>query len=61
MTEFNAFWKESSISAYYNQLGLGAKYQLISNFELEILYTKFIFGKSQGAGETYNLGFRIII
>jgi hypothetical protein len=61
MTEFNAFWKESSISAYYNQLGLGAKYQVTSNFELEILYTKFIFGKSQGAGETYNLGFRIII
>jgi hypothetical protein len=61
MNEFNAFWKDSSVSAYYNQLGFGAKYQVSSNFELELLYTNFIFGKSQGAGETYNLGLRIII
>jgi hypothetical protein len=61
MAEFSTFWKEGSVSAYYFQLGLGGKYQVTSNFELEILYTKFLFGKSQGAGETYNLGFRIII
>jgi hypothetical protein len=61
MTEFNAFWKDYSVSAYYLQLGPGLKYQLTSNFELEILYTNFILGKSQGAGETYNLGLRIII
>jgi len=56
-----AFWKESAISAHYAQLGLGAKYQLSSNFEFEMLFTKFILGKNQGAGYTYNLGVRIII
>jgi hypothetical protein len=59
--EFTSFWKELSISAHYAQLGFGGKYQLTSNFELEILYTKFIFGKSQGAGATYNLGIRFIM
>jgi hypothetical protein len=61
LAEFTSFWKESSISAHYTQLGLGGKYQLLFNVELEILFTKFIFGKSQGAGATYNLGIRIII
>jgi hypothetical protein len=61
MAEFASFWKEGSVSAFYNQYGLGGKYQVTSNFELEILYTKFVFGKSQGAGDTYNLGLRIII
>ena len=61
MGGFAAFWKDGSVSAYYNQYGLGGKYQVTSNFELEILYTKFVFGKSQGAGDTYNLGLRIII
>ena len=59
--EFTSYWKDSSISAYFNQTGLGGKYQLTFNFELEILYTKFIFGKSQGAGATYNLGVRFIM
>jgi hypothetical protein len=59
--EITSFWKETSISAHYSQLGLGGKYQLTSNFELEILYTKFIIGKSQGAGATYNLGIRFIM
>jgi uncharacterized protein DUF547 len=59
--EFTSFWKEGSISAHYSQLGLGGKYQLNSNFELEILYTKFIFGKSKGAGATYNFGIRFIM
>lgn len=58
--EFTSYWKDASISAHYSQLGLGGKYQLISSIELEILYTKFIFGKNQGAGATYNLGMRII-
>jgi len=59
--EFTSYWKEVSISAFYTQLGLGGKYQLTSNFELEILLTKFVFGKSQGAGTTYNLGVRFIM
>ncbi len=49
------------ISSYFNQSGLGAKYQLIpGKLELELLYTRFIVGKNSGAGETYNFGIRII-
>jgi hypothetical protein len=59
--EFTSYWKDSSISAHYSQTGLGGKYQVTSDFELEILYTKFIFGKSQGAGATYNFGVRFIM
>jgi hypothetical protein len=59
-SEFTSFWKEFSMDAYYAQLGLGLKYQLTPNVELEGLFTKFLLGKSQGAGQTFNLGIRII-
>lgn len=58
--EFTSFWKDQTVNAWYGQLGLGTKYQFTSNFELEVLYTNFVAGKSQGAGQTFNLGFRII-
>jgi hypothetical protein len=58
--EFTSYWKDFTINAYYMQLGLGLKYQLTPNVELEGLYTKFLLGKSQGAGQTYNLGIRMI-
>ncbi|MGH1364123.1 MAG: DUF547 domain-containing protein [Calditrichia bacterium] len=59
-TEFTSFWQEGSVNGYYAQFGLGAKYQLTSNLEIEGLFTDFSLGKNQGAGQTFNLGFRFI-
>ena len=57
LTEYGPSWSGGSISSYYSQTGVGAKYQLRSNFEVEGLYTLFPFGKNGGAGQTYNIGF----
>lgn len=48
--------------SYFIQSGVGLKYQLIPNLiELEALYTNFWNGSDgQGAGETINLGIRVI-
>lgn len=48
--------------SYFVQSGLGLKYQLIPNLiEMEALYTNFWNGsEGQGAGETINLGIRVI-
>lgn len=48
--------------AYFLQSGLGLKYQLVPNLiELEALYTNFWNGSEfKGAGETVNLGIRLI-
>ncbi|NQZ78240.1 MAG: hypothetical protein HRT61_19360 [Ekhidna sp.] len=48
--------------SYFVQSGVGLKYQLIPNLiELEALYTNFWIGsEGQGAGETINLGIRVI-
>ncbi len=48
--------------AYFIQSGVGLKYQLIPNLiELEALYTNFWNGSEfKGAGETINLGIRVI-
>ena len=47
---------------YFAQGGVGIKYQLISNLlELEALYTNFFMGsEGNGAGQTFNIGFRLI-
>jgi hypothetical protein len=59
-SELTPSWDGFSWSSYYGQLGLGLKYQIIKNLELEVLYTNFLIGKNQGAGETFNLGFRLV-
>ncbi len=48
--------------AYFIQSGIGLKYQLIPDLiELEALYTNFWNGsESKGAGETINMGIRVI-
>ena len=48
--------------SYFIQSGIGVKYQLIPNLiELEGLYTNFWNGSAgEGAGETINLGIRVI-
>jgi len=45
-------------AGYFAQAGFGSKYQLTPTFELEVLYTNFFAGDSQGAGYTINLGMR---
>ncbi len=52
----------SAFFSYFVQSGIGLKYQLIPNLiELEALYTNFWNGsEGQGAGETINLGIRVI-
>ena len=53
---------DKSFSSFFNQTGLGTKYQIIRKYlELELLYTNFIFGsEGEGAGQTFNLGVRFI-
>ena len=45
----------------YAHTGLGLKYQLTRNLNLEVSYTYFFTSKNGGAGSTYNLGIRIIL
>jgi hypothetical protein len=47
---------------YFAQAGLGLKYQLVPQFlEIEALYSNFFMGSpGNGAGQTFNLGLRII-
>lgn len=61
MSEWAPVWGlKPLLAAYYLQSGMGVKYQILKNLELEILYTRFLAGKNQGAGETYNLGLKFI-
>jgi len=59
----NQFWPSlgsEGLSSYFLQEGLGVKYQLAKGVELETSYTAFIIGKETGAGQTFNLGVRIL-
>lgn len=59
--EFCPSFGEDGISSWFRQEGIGTKFQIIKGFlEAEGLYTKFTMGKNAGAGETFNLGLRII-
>jgi hypothetical protein len=59
-TEIFPSWDNLSWSSYFFQAGIGGKYQISTNLEFELLYTRFLLGKQSGAGLTYNLGFRFI-
>ncbi len=54
--------KGEAFYLYFVQSGIGLKYQLIDGLlELETLYTNFWMGsEGNGAGQTFNLGVRII-
>ncbi len=59
----NQFWPSigsEGLSSYFMQEGLGLKYQLFKGVELETSYTAFVIGKDTGAGQTFNLGVRIL-
>lgn len=45
---------------WFTQLGLGGKYLLRQNLELELSYGNFIWSKRDGAGQVFNLGLRLI-
>lgn len=60
MGEFGPNWGEGGISSYYTQAGLGGKYQIVPGVEIEALYTNFPLGKNSGAGNTFNIGLRIL-
>jgi hypothetical protein len=59
----NQIWPtlgDNGLSSYFVQEGLGLKYQLFKGVELETSYTTFIVGENSGAGQTFNLGVRIL-
>ena len=59
----NQIWPtigDRGISSYFVQEGLGLKYQLFKGVELETSYTLFVVGNDTGAGQTFNLGIRIL-
>ena len=59
----NQIWPsvgEKGLNSYFIQEGLGVKYQLFSGVEIEGLFTGFVYGENTGAGQTYNLGLRIL-
>lgn len=45
---------------WYTQLGLGTKYLIRNNLELELSYASFLWSKRDGAGQVFNLGVRIL-
>lgn len=58
MTQFVPF--VSDFPTFYLQIGAGTKYQLTKSLNVELLYSNFIAGINQGAGQTFNLGLRYI-
>lgn len=44
----------------YTASGIGFKYQLLSNLNIEALYTNFWRGKNSGLGETFNIGVKFL-
>ena len=50
----------SSLPNYFAQAGIGGKYQLLKQLQIEASYTNFFAGINQGAGATFNFGLRFI-
>lgn len=62
LSGFSPFWQSSF--DYFYQFGLGAKYQLSPNFELELLWTDFsnkFLNEVDGKAYTYNFGIRMTL
>ncbi|MEO9967535.1 MAG: hypothetical protein ABJF11_17190 [Reichenbachiella sp.] len=45
---------------WFTQLGVGTKYLLLDNLELELSYANFLWSRRDGAGEAFNFGLRWI-
>ena len=48
--------KRWTYDRYFMQGGMGAKYQLTPEINLELLYTNFFASRNEGAGQTFNFG-----
>ena len=60
LSSYSPFWQ--SEFDYFAQLGIGTKYQITPNFELELLYTNFtnkFLEQNNGLANTFNFGIRI--
>lgn len=44
----------------YTASGIGFKYQVLSNLNIELLYTNFWRGRNSGLGNTFNLGIKFL-
>lgn len=49
-----------NVQGDFAQAGIGLKYQITGKIGLEVLYSNFFTSANQGAGNTFNLGFRYI-
>lgn len=59
LSGFSPYWQFEF--DYFAQFGLGTKYQITPNFEIELLYTDFsnkFLNQSGGRADTFNLGIR---
>ncbi len=50
----------SSLPNYFSQAGIGGKYQILPQLQIETSYTNFFAGLNQGSGATFNFGLRFI-
>jgi len=50
----------NDFSQDFTLVGIGAKYQLTEQLNIEVSHARFIAGNSSGLGATYNLGFRYV-
>jgi hypothetical protein len=57
----NQQWQQAQRSGYWGDLGIGVRWQIVPRvLELQADYQKYVLGKNQGAGETFNFGIRWI-
>ncbi len=56
----NSRGERFGVSGDFVQTGLGAKYQLTPEINLEVIYTNFITSRNEGAGQTFNFGIVLI-
>ncbi len=56
-----ALTSQAKINGYWGDLGLGLRWQIVPGvLELQGEYQKYVVGRNQGAGETFNFGLRWI-
>ena len=53
--------RENGFAQDFISAGIGTKYQLTDNLNIELSSTRFLIGKNSGLGETYNIGLRYIL
>ncbi len=56
------YGKDPLINSSFFQQGLGLKVMLIQDrLEFELLYSRFLFGRSSGAGQSFDAGVRLLV